>query len=171
MKKTTNYQLNQWAKSDRVMMDDFNADNAKIDAALKANADAIAETAAAFPLVKIKEVTLGADTAQWDIDVSDINFYQYTRIFLLPKLTGSSNPKTLTFDGTPLFVALSGRYHFFAVKGCSFVQTLSSPSLADLSLPLTWGDRSVSWYSTENADKQQNLSGTDYFYIALLAAD
>ena len=39
MTKTTNYQLNQWAKSDRVMMDDFNADNAKIDAALKANAD------------------------------------------------------------------------------------------------------------------------------------
>ena len=37
MTKTTNYQLNQWAKSDRVMMDDFNADNAKIDAALKAN--------------------------------------------------------------------------------------------------------------------------------------
>jgi len=27
MTKTTNYQLNQWAKSDRVMMDDFNADN------------------------------------------------------------------------------------------------------------------------------------------------
>lgn len=98
MTKTTNYQLNQWAKSDRVMMDDFNADNAKIDAALKANADAIAETAAAFPLVKIKEVTLGADTAQWDIDVSDINFYQYTRIFLLPKLTGSSTDTMLCFD-------------------------------------------------------------------------
>ena len=36
---TTNYQLNQWAKSDRIMMDDFNADNQKIDAALKAVAD------------------------------------------------------------------------------------------------------------------------------------
>ena len=98
MTKTTNYQLNQWAKPDRVMMDDFNADNAKLDAALKANADAIAETAAAFPLVKIKEVTLGADTAQWDIDVSDINFYRYTRIFLLPKLTGSSTDTMLRFD-------------------------------------------------------------------------
>ncbi len=39
MTKTTNYQLNQWAKSDRLMMDDFNADNAKIDAALKAVVD------------------------------------------------------------------------------------------------------------------------------------
>ena len=32
--KTTNYQLNQWAKTDRIMMDDFNSDNAKLDAAL-----------------------------------------------------------------------------------------------------------------------------------------
>ena len=47
MTKTTNYQLNQWAKSDRVMMDDFNADNAKIDAALKANADTAAAASAA----------------------------------------------------------------------------------------------------------------------------
>ena len=30
MTKTTNYQLNQWAKSDRIMMDDFNADNQKL---------------------------------------------------------------------------------------------------------------------------------------------
>ena len=40
MTKTTNYQLNQWAKSDRIRMDDFNADNAKIDAALATRATA-----------------------------------------------------------------------------------------------------------------------------------
>ena len=50
MTKTTNYQLNQWAKSDRVMMDDFNADNTKIDAALKANADTAAAASAAVAL-------------------------------------------------------------------------------------------------------------------------
>ena len=44
MTKTTNYQLNQWAKSDRVMMDDFNADNAKIDAALAAKSRVITGT-------------------------------------------------------------------------------------------------------------------------------
>ena len=97
MTKTTNYQLPKWEKTDRIQMSDFNDMTATLDAALKANADAIAETAA-FPLVKIKEVTLGADTAQWDIDVSDINFYQYTRIFLLPKLTGSSTDTMLCFD-------------------------------------------------------------------------
>ena len=41
MTKTTNYQLNQWAKSDRVLMEDFNSDNAKIDAALAGKAELV----------------------------------------------------------------------------------------------------------------------------------
>ena len=44
MTKTTNYQLNQWAKSDRVLMEDFNSDNAKIDAALAAKSRVITGT-------------------------------------------------------------------------------------------------------------------------------
>lgn len=47
MNKTANFQLTQWEKTDRIMMEDFNRDNAAIDAALKSSADAItAETAA-----------------------------------------------------------------------------------------------------------------------------
>ena len=37
---TTNYQLNQWEATAQVLRSDFNQDNQKIDAALKANADA-----------------------------------------------------------------------------------------------------------------------------------
>ena len=49
MKQTSNYQLNQWEKTDRILMEDFNGDNAKVDAALKAldtnvNAAAVALT-------------------------------------------------------------------------------------------------------------------------------
>ena len=36
MKKTAQFGLNQWEMSDRIQMDDFNADNAKIEAALAA---------------------------------------------------------------------------------------------------------------------------------------
>ena len=36
MNRTENYALTQWEATDRIMMEDFNADNAKIDAALKA---------------------------------------------------------------------------------------------------------------------------------------
>ena len=47
MNKTANFQLTQWEKTDRIMMEDFNRDNAAIDTALKGNADAVAaETAA-----------------------------------------------------------------------------------------------------------------------------
>ena len=45
--QTANYALSQWERTDQVKMDDFNADNVKLDAALKAEADArTAETAA-----------------------------------------------------------------------------------------------------------------------------
>ena len=41
MTQTTNFQLNQWEKSDRIQMADFNADNAKIDAAVAGRLGAI----------------------------------------------------------------------------------------------------------------------------------
>ena len=41
MNQTANYQLSQWEASDRILMSDFNADNAKIDAALEVQAEAI----------------------------------------------------------------------------------------------------------------------------------
>ena len=44
MDHTTNYQLSQWETTDRILMTDFNSDNAKIDAALKASADAVTAT-------------------------------------------------------------------------------------------------------------------------------
>ena len=47
MTKTTNYQLPKWEKTDRIQMKDFNDMTATLDAALKANADAIAAEAIA----------------------------------------------------------------------------------------------------------------------------
>ncbi len=41
MNQTANYQLCQWAPTDRILMEDFNSDNSKIDAALKAQADTL----------------------------------------------------------------------------------------------------------------------------------
>ena len=42
MQRTTNYNLNQWEDGDVVRREDFNADNAAIDAALKSVSDAAA---------------------------------------------------------------------------------------------------------------------------------
>ena len=41
-KYTEHFQLSQWEKADKVLMEDFNADNVKIDAALAGKADASA---------------------------------------------------------------------------------------------------------------------------------
>ena len=46
MNQTPNYQLSQWESTDRILMQNFNSDNAKLDAALKAHSDAIAGKAA-----------------------------------------------------------------------------------------------------------------------------
>ena len=63
---TTNYQLSQWAKSDQVKMEDFNADNAKLDAALKAEADARAAAVNAINTALSGAVKLAAGSYTGD---------------------------------------------------------------------------------------------------------
>lgn len=41
MKQTAVYKLSQWEKPDRIQMEDFNSDNARIEAALKAHEDSL----------------------------------------------------------------------------------------------------------------------------------
>ena len=38
MEQTTNYQLNQWEAQDRILREDFNTNNMKLDQALAAEA-------------------------------------------------------------------------------------------------------------------------------------
>lgn len=55
--QTPNYQLSQWEKDDKILMDDFNADNTKIDGALKAEADAREALAATIPKIAVGSYT------------------------------------------------------------------------------------------------------------------
>ena len=95
LNQTANYGLSQWDPTDRILMEDFNSDNSKIDAALKANADAIAAEAAARaeadaallaqlrgenPYAVLADVTVAAETAQVDLNVSEIPFTDYLRV-------------------------------------------------------------------------------------------
>ncbi len=64
---TPNYQLSQWEPDDQFLRADFNEDNAKIDAALKAKADASALAAVASTIPKIaagKYVGDGAESRE-----------------------------------------------------------------------------------------------------------
>ena len=93
---TANYQLNQWAKADRVMMDDFNADNTKIDAALKANADAItAETTArvagdaACPIVKLVDYVNPRAAAQINLSTTGFSLSDFVELWVYADLEPS----------------------------------------------------------------------------------
>lgn len=90
MTKTTNYQLNQWEKTDRIMMEDFNTDNAKIDAAIagRLGPAEIIKTIAipqAAPYVKVDLSDMDWD--KWDMVVIHYDRYIsfskeiYTRVF------------------------------------------------------------------------------------------
>ena len=95
MTKTTNYQLNQWEKTDRIQMKDFNDMTATLDAALKANADAIAaETTARVAgdaLVKLVDLTLQEETQKWDIDLSGIDLRSFSKLIIRPALACTDN--------------------------------------------------------------------------------
>ena len=100
MRETSNYKLSQWDKTDRIQMEDFNADNSKVDAALAAE-KAAREAADAAQLstlrsenlwVKIGETELTAAANELSIPVE--NPGQYNR-FLIQYST--SGPKKLHF--------------------------------------------------------------------------
>ena len=118
MTKTPNYQLPKWEKTDRVQMKDFNDMTATLDAALKANADAIAaETAARIaddPYPTICEVVTAQAKAQVSMDLSAVDLTEYSHIDLTidpPAPVSSSysvlvRPNGLT-SGYQLVTALS----------------------------------------------------------------
>ena len=111
MNKTPNYQLNQWDKSDRIQMEDFNADNAKIEAALAQEAAARATTDSSMqsslsaelqairsllPIVHLQTITTSTATNKLDIDLSGIDWNTY--LYVLLRIDGRSPDSTATFN-------------------------------------------------------------------------
>ena len=84
MEHTTNYQLSQWETTDRILMADFNADNAKIDAALAAHDAALASKADAI------------DLAALEVEVEDLD--QRAGARLLATLTASTSGTSCQFS-------------------------------------------------------------------------
>lgn len=82
MQQTSNYQLNQWEGTDRILRTDFNADNAKIDAA-------IAAVRNLCPVEKLLETSITSTSTQADIDVSSIDLTAYRTLMIY--LNCSSN--------------------------------------------------------------------------------
>ena len=104
--QTTNFGLNQWAAEDRVLREEFNADNRKIDAALKTAGDtatAAAATAAEAAAAGLKIAT-GTYVGNFtDMTSSDVSVAQTFQLSFNPKMvfvcevTAFSSNTSLTY--------------------------------------------------------------------------
>ena len=151
MNKTTNYQLNKWEITDRILMQDFNSDNDTIDAALKAHDDDIAalETAVA----------------------AKGNCQLYYTTYTGNGQYGVSAPNSLTFPAQPLLVVIlqADGLGLRFVPGCLGVTYHRSDDY--VSCTASWSGNTLTWYCTiSNAMCQMNSLNTTYHVYALLQA-
>lgn len=140
MNQTEQFQLNQWEKSDRIMMEDFNADNLKTEQALAEHAELLRNCGNC-------RITTTTYKGNGSYD--------------------SSHPNSLTFDAPPVLVMVSrsGSHEMFMVSGND-----SAKADDNSWVEVTWSGNTVQWYSTANASTQYNVSGVTYRVVAFLAA-
>ena len=167
---TSNYQLSQWVKSDQVKMEDFNADNAKIDAALasKASVTAVNGKADKSALSALQSTVSGQSTA---LGLRNCRFV--TGAYTGTGKYGAANANTLTFPQKPVFLRVvsdssGAALDLIAGQTFAFVSSGSSSTMT-----VTWGSRSVSWYvenpsSTSSAPGHQMNAASLYHYFAIL---
>ena len=146
MNHTTNYQLSQWSRTDQVLMEDFNADNAKLDAALKTHDTALAGLTAAAP--------------HWG------NCQIYTTTYTGTGQYGEEHPSTLTFPKKPLLVMITD---------CGYMPRCFLPfndyySYSGTYVTINWSGNTVTWFAT-STDGQMNYTGRTYYVVAFYAMD
>ena len=152
MNKTANFQLTQWEKTDRILMEEFNSDNEKIDTALKANADGVAALQTALASCGNCKIVYGTYTGTGK--------------------SGSANPNKLTFSGKPVLVIVQAQsnttdfdFHLRLVRGCGWA--VGDRGNYSYTNSVAWGENYVSWYN-DKAETQFNLQNSVYSYIALI---
>ena len=176
---TSSYKLNQWAASDRVLRTEFNADNAKIDAALtgKASASTVsslqstvnslsASKADQSALEALKTTVNQQGTALTGKGNCKIHTMSYTGTGVY----GKDNQTSLTFPAVPeiVFITSSDGYQATFIRGATL--THSSNGGTGNPLAVTWTGKSMKWYNHMSHIAQLNMAGTQYFVVALLKA-
>ena len=88
--QTPNYQLNQWSRDDRILMEDFNADNAKLDVAIAGHEGRVAALEQQAPKFGNCQIWTTTYKGEGTTD----------------KFCGKDHPCTLTFPKRPLWAII-----------------------------------------------------------------
>lgn len=183
---TENYALSQWERSDRILMEDFNADNAKLDAALKAaeqrsagldakinttaaaaeqrsaGLDAKINATAAAAEQRSAAVAAAAEKRSAALDAAKgnctIEFFSYVG----QGRSGMNNPTTITFRKPPLFFIAFGTYSIGvgSKHSSNVIVTASDNVFPDQG---SWRGNTISFY---NSDPRWQLdTAGETFYV------
>ena len=173
--QTPNYGLSRWALDDKVLMSDFNDDNTKIDAALKAEADTRANAIQAEASARSAglQEAANARAAMAATLATRGNCRIVCGSYTGNNLAGEANPCTLTFDKPPVAVFVLPANNPFQgmlalFRGATLV--CSSPEYLTSQNFISWSGNSVSWYNRAEPLSQLNQQ-IPYVYIAFLAED
>ena len=184
--QTAHYALSQWVKSDQVRMEDFNADNAKLDAALKAaeqrsagldakinttaaaaeqrsaGLDAKINATAAAAEQRSAAVAAAAEKRSAALDAAKgnctIEFFSYVG----QGRSGMNNPTTITFRKPPLFFIAFGTYSIGvgSKHSSNVIVTASDNVFPDQG---SWRGTTISFY---NSDPRWQLdTAGETFYV------
>lgn len=144
MKQTAKFKLSQWDAADRILMQDFNADNLKIETALAAHAAAL--------------------TARG-------NCRMETQTYTGTGECGSNHPTRINFSARPdFFVIFGGRSIAMGVGGEKYITSLSytsgqSYSFGGSTYAVTWSGNQMS-LQTGYMEDQLNATKTSYYVVA-----
>ena len=163
---TPNYNLCQWEAEDKVLRTEFNADNAKIDAAIKA-VDRRVEGKASTTSVNSLKSTVDSLSQTVAGHTSALagkgNCQLYATSYLGAGGCGANNQNSLTFPRKPFAVFLiSGNYVISLFQGVTSTRGTGSSYLHS-----AWSGNTLRWYSSSDSD-QLNQKGARYSVFALL---
>ena len=169
--QTANYDLNQWLSTDQVQRTDFNADNAKLDAALAGKAEA--ETVSAL------QTAVAAKAEQTAVDALSAQVAALPRIaagtYVGTGTSDSSGPCRLDFTDSlgrpPQLVVVRPQAGMgdglVLLQGMTeSMDALSGNYGSGSNNTVSWSGASVSWYA-QYAASQFNTKGETYYYFAI----
>ena len=151
--KTENYNLNQWVGTDPVLMEDFNADNAKIDAALTAIKGGQLKMATGSYLGGGEHGSANPNSLSFDFVPYAVIIRKLYEVKLNPSGMGAVLIRPMSSVAMEMYSAGDGA--------------------TTRRLNMAWGDKSVSWWTdvyagndSHAANWQLNSDGEAYYYTA-----
>ena len=146
--QTPNYQLSQWEAGDQILRADFNADNAKIDGALKTQADTLAAVQAQLP---------GKGTCS-------VGAFLYTG----NGRYGEANPTLIHFRKKPTaFIIVGGSASVIGNESKAQCSREVSNGYTNVeTINLTWSGSTLKLFDYSHAHYQMNEATVTYIVIA-----